>query len=145
MDQYLSQAMAMLPGAAKTRIIAATGTAQTGATAKRLKSYEQLVICHCPLTAGNDADVDIYLPPVAECKGLTFVFQLTVQSGDANFNVYDYMADTLDGAANTYHSVGFPGASGSDYVKNFVLDAAADYLVLQSDGIHWLIVKNGIA
>lgn len=77
----------------------------------------------------SSSDCYIVLPPVAECRGLTFTF-LKTDSGTQSVLLIpnSWITSTLNGG----DSVNWEGSTGYDF------DAQWDSLVLRSNGVSWI-------
>ena len=94
-------------------------TVATTDITKTLKVYEQYLETNSAAAAGT-----VYLPNVAEARGLTYTIH----------------AITVGNAITVKDT---PTASGTlDWLGDFTLDTAGDKVVLQSDGRRWLWLNN---
>ena len=95
------------------------------AAAATLAVYEQKVKCDT-----TDAAFTLVLPPVAQAKGRQY--SIFLDAGETN-------AVTLTDYPNATYN------DSQDWAGDFTLDAADDFIVLESDGEIWTVVENRIA
>jgi hypothetical protein len=77
----------------------------------------------------SSSDCYIVLPPVAECRGLTFTFLKTDSGTQSVFLIPNsWITSTLNGG----DSINWEGSTGYDF------DTQYDSLVLRSNGVSWI-------
>jgi len=119
MGQTFRKDLETLPDSAKDYFIVETTETQID-----IAPYQTNVVINTMLLNFN-----LIMPPVAECKGVTFTITLTLFLSGKTITLKDYGVGVAE-------SIGW---------TNLELAATADWVQLKSDGVHWVIVENGIA